>query len=103
MIDVVVLGAGAAGLAAAHALHAAGVDVTVLEARERIGGRVFTHRAPGTPVPIELGAAFIHGRAPELDSLLCEARLASIEVEGRRWLSAGQRLRPMDDFWERID
>jgi monoamine oxidase len=103
MVDVVVLGAGASGLAAAHALHAAGVDVIVVEARDRTGGRVFTHRGPDASVPIELGAEFIHGRAPELDDLLREARLTSIEVEGRRWVSAGRRLRPVDDFWERID
>jgi monoamine oxidase len=102
-VDVVVLGAGAAGLAAARALHEAGADVLVLEARERVGGRVFTVHDAHTPVPIELGAEFIHGRAAELDELLAEARLATLDVTGQRWSAAGRQLRPMDDFWEQLD
>ncbi len=56
---VVVVGAGVAGLAAADALRGAGAVVTVLEARDRIGGRVCTDRSWG--VPVELGAAWVHG------------------------------------------
>ena len=58
--EVLVLGAGAAGLAAAVTLAEGGVDVGVLEARDRIGGRVFTLEEPGEE-PIELGAEFVHG------------------------------------------
>jgi monoamine oxidase len=57
--DVIVLGAGAAGLAAAQVLDAAGLAVTVLEARDRIGGRIFTTRDGAAAVPVELGAEFI--------------------------------------------
>jgi len=103
MPDVVVIGAGAAGLSAARALRAEGVDVVVLEARERIGGRIFTHHDRATPVPIELGAEFIHGSAPELNDVLAEAKLASCDISGRRWQVIGESLRPADDFWERID
>ena len=102
-MSVVVLGAGAAGLAAARALHDAGLEVTVLEARERIGGRVFTHRDRDTRVPIELGAEFIHGAAAELDEPLRGAGLSSIDVAGRRYQLAGRHLRPLDDFWEQLD
>ena len=101
--DVVVIGAGVAGLSAARELHAQGLDVVVLEARDRIGGRVFTRRDRGTPVPIELGAEFIHGSAPELQSILHDASLASLDISGRRWQVVGEHFRPADDFWERLD
>jgi monoamine oxidase len=58
--DVLVIGAGAAGLGAARALADAGRRVVVLEARNRIGGRVWTDHTFG-PVPVERGAEFIHG------------------------------------------
>lgn len=58
--SVAVIGAGMAGLAAASALRAAGVAVTVYEARGRIGGRVVTDRGwPG--LPVDMGASWIHG------------------------------------------
>lgn len=56
---VAVIGAGVAGLAAAGALREAGARVTVLEARDRIGGRVCTDTSWG--MPVELGAAWVHG------------------------------------------
>ena len=101
--DVVVIGAGAAGVAAARALHDAGVGVVVLEARERIGGRVFTLRDSASAVPVELGAEFIHGRAVALQPLLHEARLVNIDVAGQRYTAAGKGIRRLDDFWERLD
>lgn len=57
--DVVIVGAGMAGLAAASALVDAGVATIVLEGRDRIGGRIWTDRSLG--VPLELGASWIHG------------------------------------------
>lgn len=61
MSRVVVVGAGAAGLAAARALHDEGHQVTVIEARDRIGGRVHTAFDFATH-PIEMGAEFIQGQ-----------------------------------------
>ena len=58
-VDVVIVGAGMAGLAAASALVDAGVATIVLEGRDRIGGRIWTDRSLG--VPLELGASWIHG------------------------------------------
>jgi len=54
--DVLVVGAGMAGLAAAERLAAAGRRVLVLEARDRIGGRIHTAHDPDLDVPVELGA-----------------------------------------------
>lgn len=56
---VLVVGAGMAGLATASWLHRRGHAVTVVEARERLGGR--THTSTGLGVPLDLGASWIHG------------------------------------------
>lgn len=56
---VLVIGAGASGLAAAQLLASRGVNVTVLEGRDRIGGRIWTDRS--LPVTLDLGASWIHG------------------------------------------
>jgi monoamine oxidase len=58
--DVIVIGAGAAGLGAARRLAAAGVPVRVVEARDRLGGRAWTARDPSSGLPIELGCAWLH-------------------------------------------
>lgn len=55
-----IIGAGTAGLAAARDLQQAGYSVRVLEARDRIGGRVWTNRTLAS-TPVEFGAEFIHG------------------------------------------
>jgi monoamine oxidase len=102
-VRTVVVGAGAAGLAAAQRLHAHGAEVIVLEARDRIGGRVWTLRPPSLTVPLELGAEFLHGETAEVDDLVREAGLRVMDVAGRRWMSVRGRLRLMDDFWERLD
>lgn len=78
--QVIVIGAGIAGLAAARALAERGVQVTVLEARERVGGRVYTRHADGATV--ELGAEFVHGRAPELWALIDELGVETTERDG---------------------
>ena len=68
--DVLVLGAGVAGLAAAERLAAAGRRVLLLEARDRVGGRIHTLADPETPHPIELGPEFVHGCPTELVELI---------------------------------
>jgi monoamine oxidase len=71
-----------AGLAAARTLHDAGRRVTVVEARDRIGGRVWTDRSLcGTP--LECGAEFVHGREADTWPLVRRARLPV------RWCSMG--------------
>ena len=80
-VDVIVLGAGMAGLAAARALGERGLRVIVAEAQERVGGRILSQRVTGGGV-VELGAEFIHGRPPELWALIDEAGVETVEREG---------------------
>ena len=101
--EVIVIGAGAAGLAAARTLQDAGRQVLVIEARDRIGGRVLTYRARGLAMPIELGAEFVHGAAEELTDVIDAAGLTAVEIEGRRLQAQRGRLRDLTDFWERLD
>jgi len=103
VIDVAVIGAGAAGLAAADELRRKGLAVAVLEARDRIGGRILTHRDARVPLPIELGAEFVHGEAPETGRILRDAGSLAIEVEGDNWEAENGRLRRSESQWTRID
>jgi phytoene dehydrogenase-like protein len=80
--DVLVIGAGIAGLAAAAELAASGLQITVLEARDRIGGRILTLHPDGADTPIELGAEFVHGHPPELLRLLQDANAPLQKIGG---------------------
>jgi monoamine oxidase len=99
---VIVIGAGVAGLAAACQLGHTGIAVHVIEARDRIGGRVFTHFDPGCDCPIELGAEFIHGKPPEIGELLRKAKTDITEVQGDAWCAEEDRLSPCG-FWDEVD
>ena len=65
---VLVIGAGISGLAAAKNLNDSGYDVTILEAKDRIGGRLYTDRSLG--VPLEVGANWIHDNNPETNPIM---------------------------------
>ncbi len=77
--DVCVIGAGVAGLAAAGILKRNGVEVQCLEATDRAGGRILTVHDPLAPVPVELGAEFVHGKPPETWDLIRAAQLTVFE------------------------
>src|SRR6266513_1937218 len=102
-IDVLVLGAGAAGLAAASDLSHAGLHVTVLEARPRVGGRILTVHDSRSPVPLELGAEFVHGGAPETLAVARAAGLAVLELPDLHEIVTAGRFRTGRDFWEAIN
>lgn len=82
--DVIIIGAGAAGLMAAHELSKVGKQVTVLEARNRIGGRIHTLN---DNLYAELGAEFIHGDLPVTLQLLKEADIELQPASGEMWHS----------------
>jgi monoamine oxidase len=97
--DVIVIGAGAAGLAAARELGRRSLRVIVLEARDRVGGRVWPLASADATAPPELGAEFIHGRARETMALLRDVGMDAIETAGESWVcgSDGALQRTDDD------
>ena len=95
---VIIVGGGIAGLAAAAKLAPQGLSVTILEARDRIGGRIFTRRDPASPVPIELGAEFIHGLEPEILEPLQQAHVKINEVDGDNFCVTEGHLSPCSFF-----
>lgn len=105
--DVLIIGGGVAGLAAACQLTAADMRVTLLEARNRLGGRIWTRQTPNYPV--EIGAEFIHGRPEEILRLASEAALPISPVEGHfrrkidgKWADAGRLMEQVEQLFEKM-
>lgn len=88
---VIVIGAGLAGLAAARQLKAAGFDVHVLEARDRVGGRIWTQRL-WPDLPLDCGASWIHGtRGNPLSTLANEVQAKRLPTSYERAYAFGYR------------
>src|SRR5688500_11640259 len=87
---------------AARELARARRRVLVLEASGRVGGRIMTLNEPRAGVPIELGAEFIHGDAPETTRLLEEAHLVTVPVLGRHYRSDRGELSAQGPVWKRM-
>ncbi|MCC6546334.1 FAD-dependent oxidoreductase [Candidatus Sumerlaeota bacterium] len=108
--DVLILGAGMAGLATAAELSAAGQRVIILEARDRIGGRVHTVGAPKPRsaksfLPIELGAEFIHGRPRALLKLTRDAKLElrRFGTSHWHWDDGRKGYATRSPYWQKVD
>lgn len=98
--DVAIVGAGAAGLASARSLATSGRTVVLLEAQERIGGRLLTCEGPEWPVPAELGGEFVHGTAAVSFDLLRMAHSAAIDVGEQSWSFENGALNEREDPFE---
>jgi len=96
--DVLIIGAGAAGLMAAYTLVNAGKTVTILEARDRIGGRIHTINNNGFSTYVELGAEFVHGNLPVTLSLLKEAGIDTSGVNFEMWQHNDGTFKQSDTF-----
>jgi monoamine oxidase len=91
---IVVVGAGAAGLMAARELSRAGKRVTILEARDRCGGRIQALPVEEFGYPAEGGAEFVHGAARVTRAVMRDARLSLLSRGGTRWRIRGGRFLP---------
>ena len=101
--DVIVIGAGIAGLAATADLSRRGMKVVLLEARARTGGRILSLQPTGWDQHIELGAEFIHGGNSELRRVLKQAKVTAHRLDMPMWWSAQGRLQRRQDFWPMIE
>ena len=93
-VDVCIVGAGLAGLTAARRLAQSGQTVAVLEARDRVGGRVWTQTSEGG-IPVDMGGCFIGPHHDRLHALAKEMGVAtfSTHVDGDNVLATGGKVR----------
>jgi monoamine oxidase len=100
-MDVVIIGGGAAGLAAARVLAKAGVSVELLEAQERLGGRILTVEDSDGQL-LELGAEFVHGNPETTLALAKEAGLPLVPVATPHWELRNGTVEPADRAFEGV-
>jgi monoamine oxidase len=106
-MDALIIGGGIAGLTAARHLTEAGLRVTLLEARDRLGGRIYTHST--AEYPVELGAEFVHGRPEEILALAAEGAVPIAPVQGNfrrkisgKWVEAGHLMEKVDQLFAKL-
>jgi monoamine oxidase len=107
-VDVAVIGAGAAGIAAARRLTGAGLSVRVLEARERVGGRAWTLRRDG--LPLDLGCGWLHSAEKNEWASVARTLGLAIDETPPPWSRRAHQLNFSDaeqedfaDAWDRFD
>src|SRR6202040_2877132 len=90
-VDVAIIGAGAAGLGAAHALKDSGLSVIVLEARDRVGGRAHTIMA-APDITFDLGCGWLHSAAKNLFVKIAERLNFEIDKTRPPWREQGSHI-----------
>jgi monoamine oxidase len=102
IFDVAVIGAGASGLCAAQQLSAVGFSIAIIEARDRVGGRIHTLHDPLFPLPVELGAEFIHSRTGPVWPILAAGGGSAYLVDGDHFHLKNGQLRQDNQFWNEV-
>jgi monoamine oxidase len=97
-LDVIIIGAGACGLMAARELGKSGRKVLVLEARNRLGGRIYTSRINSFSGPVEAGAEFVHGDLPLTQTLLADAGITCALMTGKSYEYKNGTLQESGEF-----
>ncbi len=98
--DVIVIGAGAAGLMAAWEFAQTGKSTAVVEAKDYIGGRIHTIQDKNFDLPVELGAEFVHGDLEITNLILKRAAASQYEITGTIWQNEDGKLDKQKDFIE---
>lgn len=98
--DVIVIGAGAAGLMAAWELTQTGKKTAVIEAKDYVGGRIHTVTDKNFQLPVELGAEFVHGDLEQTQLLLKKAGVEQYDVSGDIWQNEDGNLEEQKGFVE---
>src|SRR5258706_8993197 len=95
---IIIVGGGAAGLMAARELLKQENSVTILEADNRLGGRIHTLQHPSFKQPVEKSVEFIHGNLPLTIQLLKEGRIEYVPVKGAMIRLVNDEWKVQDDF-----
>lgn len=100
--DIIIIGAGAAGLSCGRDLSSSDQRICIVEARERAGGRIFTQHFADLPLPVELGAEFIHGEPEQTFAIVEAAALTAYQLPDDHWWSRNGRWTDVHDFWAQM-
>lgn len=104
MTELIIIGAGISGLTIARDLIKSGYRVTVIEARDRIGGRIHSFRDKFSRI-VEAGAEFVHGDLPLTNKLIEEAGQKKTLIRGRFYSISNNELEKgdiLDDHWKKL-
>jgi monoamine oxidase len=100
--DVIIVGAGAAGISCAQKLEQSGKDFVILEARPRIGGRVFSINEQDSTMPLELGAEFIHGAPRKTVDYLGQYEIPFYDVLDNHLVLKNSKLQKFENFFDKM-